>query len=435
MANFPFSVPRNYDPNLHPLEVPREYTRALNATKLERVFAKPFIGNLEGHKDGVQCLAKHTSHLNVLFSGSCDGEVKIWNLATRKCLMSQVAHEGFVRGICTNSATTHYYSCGADKIVKHWRYDTDSIETGQRANKALEPIQTIVAKTFFTGIDHHWKKPIYATSGEKIDIWDETRLEPLSSYSWGVDSHSCIRFNQIECNVLASSAADRSVVLYDIRQAVPMRKVVLEMNTNGICWNPLEAMMFTVANEDYNLYTFDMRNLQKPVQVHMDHVSAVLSVDYSPTGKEFVSAGYDKTLRIFDVRSGHSRDVYHTKRMQHVVAVKWSSDNKYLLSASDEMNIRIWKAQAAEKLGLMRPREKEQLNYSDKLKDKFKHFPEIKRIKRHRHLPKPVFNAQKEIKKMKMSVKRKEANRRVHSKPGTVPLVSEKQKHVIEELE
>lgn len=48
------------------------------------------------------------------------------------------------------------------------------------------------------------------------------------------------------------------------------------------------------------------------------------------------------------------REVYHTKRMQHVISIKWSSDNKYILSASDEMNIRLWKANAAEKLGLVR---------------------------------------------------------------------------------
>lgn len=43
--------------------------------------------------------------------------------------------------------------------------------------------------------------------------------------------------------------------------------------------------------------------------VHMDHVSAVVAVDYSPTGKEFVSGSYDKTLRIFDSHMGHSREV------------------------------------------------------------------------------------------------------------------------------
>lgn len=49
--------------------------RALNATKLERVFAKPFLGSLDGHKDGVHCLLKHPSSLSLLLSGACDGEV------------------------------------------------------------------------------------------------------------------------------------------------------------------------------------------------------------------------------------------------------------------------------------------------------------------------------------------------------------------------
>jgi WD repeat and SOF domain-containing protein 1 len=152
-------------------------------------------------------------------------------------------------------------------------------------------------------------------------------------------------------------------------------------------------------------------------------------------GKEFVSCSYDKTIRIFQTQQGRSREVYHTKRMQHVMAVKWSLDNKYILSGSDEMNIRIWKANASEKLGILKPREREQLEYSDKLKEKFKFFPEIKRIKRHRHLPKTIYNAQKELRIMKSSRQRKEANRRANSKPGQVPYKSEKAKHVLEEVE
>ena len=73
---FALTVPRNYDPTLHPFEVPREYTRALNATKLERVFAKPFVGSLDGHRDGINCMAKHSKSLSILLSGACDGEVE-----------------------------------------------------------------------------------------------------------------------------------------------------------------------------------------------------------------------------------------------------------------------------------------------------------------------------------------------------------------------
>ena len=66
-------IRRNYDPVLHPLEKAREYTRALNAVKLERMFAKPFVGALNGHKDGVYCMAKNPRKITSLISGSGDG--------------------------------------------------------------------------------------------------------------------------------------------------------------------------------------------------------------------------------------------------------------------------------------------------------------------------------------------------------------------------
>ena len=48
------------------------------------------------------------------------------------------------------------------------------------------------------------------------------------------------------------------------------------------------------------------------------------------------------------------REVYHTKRMHHVICVRWTSDSKYIMCGSDEMNIRLWKANASEKLGVVR---------------------------------------------------------------------------------
>lgn len=74
-----------------------------------------------------------------------------------------------------------------------------------------------------------------------------------------------------------------------------------------------------------------------------DFVSAVMDIDYSPTGREFVAAGYDRSVRIFAHNGGHSRDVYHTKRMQRVMAVRFSGDAAYIFSGSDDMNLRVWK--------------------------------------------------------------------------------------------
>lgn len=74
-----------------------------------------------------------------------------------------------------------------------------------------------------------------------------------------------------------------------------------------------------------------------------DFVSAVMDVDYSPTGREFVAGSYDRSVRLFAHNGGHSKEVYHTKRMQRVFAVRFSGDGSYVFSGSDDMNVRVWK--------------------------------------------------------------------------------------------
>ena len=121
--------------------------------------------------------------------------------------------------------------------------------------------------------------------------------------------------------------------------------------------------------------------------------------------------------------------------MQRLTCVAWSGDNRYILSGSDEMNVRLWKARASEKMGILKDRQRTSLNYNEKLKEKFAHHPQIKRIARHRQVPKHVVNASREHKIIKESQKRKEANKRAHSKPGAVPFKPEREKHVIDEQE
>ena len=56
-----------------------------------------------------------------------------------------------------------------------------------------------------------------------------------------------------------------------------------------------------------------------------DFTNAVMDVDFSPTGREFVAASYDRSVRIYPYNSGHSREVYTAKRMQRVFAARFLS--------------------------------------------------------------------------------------------------------------
>jgi len=415
-------VPRNLDPDLHPFEAAREYTQALNAAKLERVFAKPFIGSLDGHSDGINCLRRHPKKVSVIASGCCDGQIKLWNLLSQTCTKTFDAHNGFAKGIAFNPEGTNLFSVGDDKVVKIW--DVNDAEK-------VEPLTRYIHKSMLVGIDHHGSDETFATCGDTVEVWNAHRSSPIRTFDWGVDTIHSVKYNRIETHLLAACASDRSIILYDSRGSNPLRKVILKMKTNTIAWNPMEAYVFSAANEDSNCYTFDIRNLESPVNVHIDHVAAVLDIDYSPTGQEFVSGGFDKTIRIFPRNRAKSREVYHTSRMQRVFAVSFSGDSTYVLSGSDETNIRLWKSNASEKLGPTNPRQRRHLKYSTKLRQQYQHHPEVKRILKHRHIPKLVYKEAK-LKKVKIdSMKRKDENRRLHSKPGAVPKVPERKKHVV----
>ena len=184
--------------------------------------------------------------------------------------------------------------------------------------KKYLPILVYDNKGFLESIVHNFKEKMFATGGNVVNIWNYERNSPIQTFKNVKDGFLKVKFNCSESNILLSTGYDRSITLYDLRTSNPLKSLTLKNKSACACWNPQEPFNFTLGNEDSNCYTFDMRNLEKISMIHKDHILSILSIDYSPTGKEFVTGSFDKTIRIFDVNSGFSREYFHTKRMQKV---------------------------------------------------------------------------------------------------------------------
>ncbi|MED6158560.1 hypothetical protein PIB30_033779 [Stylosanthes scabra] len=427
---------RNYDPSLRTQEKAVEYVRALNAVKLDKIFARPFIGAMDGHIDGVSCMAKNPTQLKWIFSGAMDGDIRLWDIASRRTVCQFPGHQGAIRGLTVSTDGRMLVSCGTDCTVRLWNASADNLmELSNSTKNSVEPASVHVGKNAYLAVDHQWDSELFATAGAQVDIWNHNRSEPINSFQWGSDSVISVRFNPGEPNLLATSANDRSIMLYDLRMVSPVRKMIMMTKTNSIAWNPMEPINFTAANEDGNCYSYDARKLDEAKCVHRDHVSAVMDIDYSPTGREFVTGSYDRTVRLFYYNSGHSREIYHTKRMQRVFCVKFSGDGSYVISGSDDTNLRLWKAKASEQLGVVLPRERKKHEYHAAIKKRYMHLPEVKRIERHRHLPKPIYKAAALMRAMSDAKKRKEERRKAHSAPGSVTTQPLRRRRIIKEVE
>ncbi|MCJ1325417.1 rRNA-processing protein sof1 [Thelotrema lepadinum] len=420
---------RNLDPALHPFARAREYTRALNAVKLERMFAAPFVAQLgRGHVEGVYSLAKDPESLERFASGSGDGVLKVWDLPSRDEIWQVKAHDNMVRGNLITWTQDHkLLSCSGDKTVKLWEPYTSPSNA--------PPVGTFFGAMPFTSISSHRSLPSFAVSSNVVSVYDLSRPSsaPIQTLNWptSVDTITGVFFNQVETSILASTATDRSIVFYDLRTNSPLTKTTLAFASNAIAWNPMEAMNFAVANEDHNAYIFDMRKMTRALNNLKDHVAAVMDVEFSPTGEELVTASYDRSIRLWSRGSGHSRDIYHTKRMQRVFSSKFSPDSNYVLSGSDDGNIRLWRAQASKREGVKSARQRQKLEYDAALIGRYSHMPEIRRIKRHRHVPKQVKRAA-EIKGEELgAIKKRQENERKHSKKGLVKRKSEREKMIL----
>ena len=121
--------------------------------------------------------------------------------------------------------------------------------------------------------------------------------------------------------------------------------------------------------------------------------------------------------------------------MQRVFAVRFTQNARFVLSASDDAIVRLWKAQAARPLAQMVPRAQRKMNYVHKLKQRYKHVPELKRIANHRQLPRVIRKQREEAKVIKASQERKHANRARHAKPGAVVKPAERKKAIVRELD
>uniref|UniRef100_A0A0D9WQJ7 DDB1- and CUL4-associated factor 13 n=1 Tax=Leersia perrieri TaxID=77586 RepID=A0A0D9WQJ7_9ORYZ len=232
----------NYDPALRTQEKAVEYARALNA-------AKPFIGAMDGHVDAVSCMAKSPNCLKAIFSGSMDGDIRLWDIASRKTVCHFPGHQGAVRSLATSPDGDLLVSCGVDCTVRLWKVPMlKMVDSNDAIGDASQPSAIYTWKHAFWGVDHQWDGNLFSTVGAQVDIWDQNRSEPINSFEWGKDTVLSVRFNPGELDVLITSAR--------------------------------------------------------------------MDIDYSPTGREFVTGSYDRTVRIFQYNGDHSREIYHTKRMQ-----------------------------------------------------------------------------------------------------------------------
>ncbi|KAG8847761.1 rRNA-processing protein sof1 [Serendipita sp. 411] len=187
----PAPAQRNLDPLLHPLSRARERKRALNASKMERMFSKPFVASFEGHEDSVCSLERIRGRLGCIASAGFDGKIIIHSLSRRVTIQTIYgAHRGKISGLAMAQGD-RILSAGHDTSIKLWALSLPNTDDGDDAENTIsdntrqdlmavdepperEPSKPIVVypgKTPFNSIHHHRYEPLFATASNGVHRW------------------------------------------------------------------------------------------------------------------------------------------------------------------------------------------------------------------------------------------------------------------------
>lgn len=216
------------------------------------MFAKPFIGQLDGHRDGIYVMDKDPLKLTQIVSGAADGEVRLWDLGTRACTISiPNAHRGKVTGVTflpakvqgegrsrvydgpsdQMMASSSKYKLDPaglldedegideDELARQRELDGEAEEEartsrlgskkmltcgidrivklwdiGPKTESGAERlVSTYQGKHGFNDIDHHRTEPLFVTASDKLHIWD------VNKYEFDFTLHNChSHFSPIE---------------------------------------------------------------------------------------------------------------------------------------------------------------------------------------------------------------------------------------------
>lgn len=392
------------DPIHHPMLLEREYIRALNAVKIEKMVSKPFITALSHHREGINKLSKDYNS-NLFISSSYDNKMVVWDLFDKKIVFKK-QYQNLINGIAVNrseeninvlvsqlkrielSAIRLDTNVSNNTVDNSYTIRSNNINTNNINNNLNSNINNISYQLDSTVMGLDYLNDIAVSHSTGVSIFDINRITSKISYL-GEES-TFIKFNRSFKYILAG--LDRmNINLYDNRTNKDFMKIE-QQGTNCISFNPQKGHIFACGNEDGNGYLFDIRNDSKPIEIYRGHTNAIVSIAFSPDGKEIATGSYDRTIRIFRTEDRKARDCYYNDRMQIVHGVEYSNDGDFIISGSDDGSLRLWKANSSRKMGPVNKYEKESLEYNEALKEKFKYVEEVSRISKHRFLNKEIKN-------------------------------------------
>jgi WD40 repeat protein/serine/threonine protein kinase len=294
----------------------------------------------EGHSGGVRSVTFSADGKYIL-SGSDDKTLKLWEVATGRCLRTFEGHYEGVTSVALTADAKYMLSGSRDSTLRLWEANSgESLRTFEGHTASIKSISLSGdGKYALSGSDDHTLRLWEVASGQCLRTL-VGHSEYVSSVSLTSDGKHAL-----------SGSGDKFVKLWEVASGRCVR--TFEGHTHGVeCVSLSSDGKYALSGSaGFNLFGrgFDSLKLWEvssgrclhTVRNHQDVVAGVESVCLSADGAFALSLGFNHSVKFWEMDSYRCRRTFEGQSST-VGAVGLSADGRHAVSGDDDGTLKLW---------------------------------------------------------------------------------------------
>ncbi len=309
---------------------------------------RALLTGLTGSADSV-CLSTNG---RILASGSWDGTIKLWDVATGTLQRTLTSLGSVVMSVrfSPDRQTLASASAGEDwgYVIELWDVTTGSLR------RFLSPEDPSEALSMDFSPDGQTLASGY--TDDEMRLWDVATGDLQQTFSEHTERRYRVRFDSVRFSpdgqtlVSASQVVTRQgghkiykIRLWNVTSGKPVKMLTIGGvdAVSSVSWSA-DGQTLAMGNLESTIQLWDIAT-SEPLKVLTVQADAVSTLCWSPDGQTLASASQDGTIQLWDVATGlpHHRFTGHTS---HVSSLYWRGDGQTLVAGYDDSRVRLWDA-------------------------------------------------------------------------------------------
>jgi len=268
-------------------------------------------------------------------SGSADGSVKLWDVASAREIRTFLGHEGSVNRVLFGPKGEWVISAGENKSLRLWE-----VETGRE----IRVFRGHSAAVYYIALSRDGRFILSGSQDKTMKLWEVYTGREIRTFRGHKEYVGTVAISPDGLYVLSGSI-DKTMRLWDITTGKEIRKYFVHKDYVYDVAFSSDGKQAISASADKTLRLWDMK-MQKVIRV-MQHDSPVSNACFSPDGKHILTSGFDQKIRLWNSATGQEEKTFEqASRVREgfytVTSIAFSPDGRYVLSGSQDRTMRLW---------------------------------------------------------------------------------------------